>query len=116
MYNEFIIFLGTEDLQATDKFYSEVLGLKLYKDQKTCRIYRVNDSACLGFCDHIKPTPEKKSPIITLVTDDVDRVYKEIKAKGIDIEEGPKENKKFNIYHFFLKDNNGYTLEIQKFL
>lgn len=116
MYKEFILFLGTENLKETDDFYRNILGLKLYKDQKTCRIYKINEKASIGFCTHIKKTVGEKSPIITLIVEDVDGVYKQIISKGIETEDKPKINEKFNIYHFFLKDNNGYTLEIQKFL
>lgn len=116
MYNEFIVFLGTDDLEETDNFYRNVLELKLYKDQKTCMIYKINEKASIGFCTHINKTIDKKSPIITLIVDDVDKVYNNIIDKGIEVESEPKKNEKFNIYHFFLKDNNGYTLEIQRFL
>lgn len=116
MYKEFILFLGTDNLKETDDFYRNVLNLELYKDQGKCMIYKVNQGAYIGFCNHIKMTLDEKSPIMTLIVDDVDKVYQEIKAKGIAIEEGPRENKQFNIYHFFLKDNKGYTIEIQKFL
>lgn len=116
MYNEFILFLGTDDLKATDNFYRNVLGLELYKDQKVCMIYKINEKASIGFCTHIKKTIEEKSPIITLIVDNVDEVYNTLKNKGVKVESEPKRNDKFNIYHFFLKDNNGYTLEIQRFL
>lgn len=116
MYNEFILFLGTDDLEETDDFYRNVLDLDLYKDQGKCMIYRINEGVAIGFCTHIKITLDEKSPIITLIVDDVDAVYKRIKAKGIETESEPRENKEFKIYHFFLKDNNGYTIEIQKFL
>lgn len=116
MYNDFILFLATDDLKRTDDFYRNVLDLELYKDQGKCMIYRINKGAAIGFCTHIAKNLNEKSPILTLIVDDVDRLYKEIKAKGIETLDIPKENKEFNIYHFFLKDNNGYTIEIQKFL
>ncbi|NLY36638.1 MAG: VOC family protein [Tissierellia bacterium] len=116
MYKEFILFLGTENLEETDRFYTEVLDLELYKDQKTCRIYKINDKASIGFCTHINKTLDVRSPILTLIVEDVDKVYEILLSKGIKAEDQPKVNEKFNIYHFFLKDNNGYTLEIQKFL
>jgi len=56
------------------------------------------------------------SSIITLVTENVDEVYNKLINKGLKIAESPKLNKKFNIYHFFIKDPNGYTIEIQRFL
>lgn len=116
MYKEFILFLGTEDLIETHKFYMDKLGLELYKDQKTCKIYKINNGSSIGFCTHIKKTIDEKSPILTLIVDDVDKVYEEFIGKELKVLEKPKENEKFNIYHFFLKDNNGYTIEIQKFL
>jgi hypothetical protein len=58
----------------------------------------------------------EKTPILTLVTENVDEMYKKITELGVDVPEKPKINQKFNIYHFFLKDPNGYTIEIQKFL
>jgi len=42
--------------------------------------------------------------------------YDKLGEAGMKIVKGPEFNKRFNIYHFFLKDPNGYTLEIQKFL
>lgn len=116
MYNEFIMFLGTDNLKETGRFYREILELELYKDQKTCMIYKINKNASIGFCTHISKTIDVKSPIITLIVDDVDQVYIKLKGKGANIESKPRVNEKFNIYHFFLKDNNGYTIEIQRFL
>lgn len=116
MYEEFILFLGTDDLEASHDFYTEILELELYKDQTTCRIYKINEGSSIGFCTHIKKTLDEKSPIITLIVEDVDGLYEKIKDKDVEIESEPQKNEKFNIYHFFLRDNNGYTIEIQKFL
>lgn len=111
-----IIFLGTDDLDKTDRFYRNTLDLKLYKDQGLCRIYQVEGGGKIGFCSHIKVVLEEKSPIITLLTKDVDKMYDTLRHQGYKIKETPKINKKFNIYHFFVQDPNGYTVEIQKFL
>jgi len=115
-FNEFITFLGTHDLKKTSYFYQNILGLTIYKDQKTCLIFNINEQSKIGFCEHLPVIHDKKSPIITLVTNDVDGVYNKLIEKGLDITASPKLNKKFNIYHFFFKDPNGYTLEIQRFL
>ncbi|MDA0653066.1 MAG: VOC family protein, partial [Proteobacteria bacterium] len=48
-------------------------------------------------------------------SDDVDNWYERLKAKGVAIEAPPSENARFNIYHFFLRDPDGYKLEIQTF-
>ena len=116
MYTGSIFFLGTNDLIKTHEFYNEILGLELIKDQKVCKIYKITDQSSIGFCEHIKPTVKEKSPIITFLCDSVDDTYETLKDKAITITDAPKINEKFNIYHFFVKDPNGYTLEFQKFM
>jgi predicted enzyme related to lactoylglutathione lyase len=116
MFQEFITFLGTKDLKKTSDFYQKILGLTIYKDQKVCLIFNVNTQSKIGFCTHMSVLHKKMSPIITFVADDVDKVYERITQYGIDVPETPRINQKFNIYHFFFKDPNGYTIEIQKFL
>ena len=37
-------------------------------------------------------------------------------ARSVAFETDPAENPKFNIYHCFLRDPDGYLLEIQRFL
>lgn len=116
MINGFITFLGTNNLEETHKFYTEVLDLRIIKDQGVCKIYKIFDDTSIGFCEHLKPTIKEKNPIITFLCESVDKKYNELKEKGVYIKAEPKVNKKFNIYHFFIKDPNGYTLEFQKFL
>jgi catechol 2,3-dioxygenase-like lactoylglutathione lyase family enzyme len=115
-FNEFITFFGCKDLKETSNFYQNILGLTLYKDQKICLIFNINKHSKIGFCKHIPVIHTEKSPIITLVTDDVDEIYTILINKGLKISESPKLNEKFKIYHFFFEDPNGYTIEIQRFL
>ena len=116
MFKEFITFLGTNDLKSTSDFYQNILGLTVYKDQDVCVIFNINAQSKIGFCTHIPVVHDEKSPIITLVTERVDEIYKNLTSLGLNIKEKPKMNHKFNIYHFFFEDPNGYTIEIQKFL
>ena len=115
-FKEFITFLGTKDLNKTSNFYQNIIGLTLYKDQGVCLIFNVNNQSKIGFCKHMAIIHKGKSPIITFVADNVDEIYNKLVKSGVNLKEKPKFNHKFNIYHFFLKDPNGYTLEIQKFL
>jgi len=114
-YDGLIIFLGTDDLEATHNFYSDVLGLPLYKDQGACRIYDIPGGGRLGFCTHIPVTKAEKSPIITLLTEDVDAVHTSIQQTGQNLDP-PRINPRFKVYHFFATDPNGYWVEIQRFL
>ena len=109
-----ITFLPTLDLVATSRFYEEVLGLRLVLDQGRCRIYAVAGDAFIGFCqrDRVSPTQDV---ILTLVTPDVDGFCQHLKGQGVRIEQDPAFNAEYRIYHFFLRDPNGYTIEMQRF-
>ena len=111
-----IIFLGTNDLEATDRFYRLTLGFALHKDQGVCRIYSVPGGGSVGFCTHIPIVRGERSPIITFVVDDVDQVYQRLIDAGAQVPHAPQENPRYHIYHFFTQDPNGYTVEVQRFL
>jgi catechol 2,3-dioxygenase-like lactoylglutathione lyase family enzyme len=110
-----ITFLYTRDLETTAHFYEQVLGLDLALDQGSCRIYRVSGDGYLGVCQR-SDAPEKPDGVIfTIVTQEVDRWYEHLCARGVDFEKPPALNPKYNIYHCFLRDPNGYLIEIQRF-
>lgn len=117
-----VTFLSTPDLAATDAFYREVLGFSLILDQGVCRIYRVSDSAFLGFCRETEniDAVTAEGVILTLVVDStaqVDRWSDYLATTHAHlIEKAPALNEQFNIYHLFLRDPNGYLVEIQCFL
>ena len=115
-FHGLIVFLGTKDLATTDYFYTDLLGLNLYKDQGVCKIYKVPGGGYLGFCTHMPVVHKDKSPIITLLSEDVDGVYSRLCIAGISLSQPPSENPRFNIYHFFATDPNGYCLEVQRFM
>jgi catechol 2,3-dioxygenase-like lactoylglutathione lyase family enzyme len=110
-----VTFLYTVDLGATAVFYQSVLGLPLVLDQGKCQIFRVSDDAFLGFCQHLDAA-RPEGVILTLVAADVDGWYDYLRQHGAPIEKPPTHNPTFNIYHLFLRDPNGYLIEIQRFL
>lgn len=109
-----ITFCVTHDLKTTARFYEDILGLRLALDQGKCRIYGVAGGAYLGFCER-ETDYSTDGIILTLVTDDVDGWYEDLSSRGIEIEHEPRLNPDYEIYHFFLRDPNGYLLEIQRF-
>jgi catechol 2,3-dioxygenase-like lactoylglutathione lyase family enzyme len=114
--SEQITFLYTEDIEETAPFYEDALGLALTLDQGGCRIYQITgQTAYVGICERATPrTPD--GVIFTLVTPDVDGWYGRIRSHGYTPEDKPKINKDYGIYHFFVKDPNGYLIEVQRFL
>lgn len=113
-FQQSITFLRAANLADTARFYEQILGLELVRDQGLCRIYRVSGDGYLGFCQHLEAaTPP--GLILTLVCQDVDGWYARLQARGVEFTQPPAHNPKFGIYHCFFKDPNGYLLEIQRF-
>ena len=113
-FDSIITFLPTRDLAQTAQFYEEVLKLELALDQTRCRIYRVAEGGFLGFCLKDEVTPQD-GVILTLVTEEVDHWQTLLKEHDVPIEKGPVFNPDFQIYQMFLRDPNGYLIEIQRF-
>jgi catechol 2,3-dioxygenase-like lactoylglutathione lyase family enzyme len=111
-----ITFLYTRDLARAAHFYTAILGLPLALDQGTCRIYRTGPGSYLGVCQRAEVAHEHPDVIFTLVTPDVDAWYTILRARGVMFEKAPAVNPKYRIYHCFLRDPDGYLIEIQKFL
>lgn len=110
-----VTFLYTTDLKATAHFYETVLSLPLVLDQGICRIYQVSRDGFIGFCQR-EAAAKPDGIIVTLVTPEVDAWYAHLQGQGISFEKPPQFNPDYNIYHCFLRDPNGYLLEIQRFL
>jgi catechol 2,3-dioxygenase-like lactoylglutathione lyase family enzyme len=110
-----ITFLYTRDLEETARFYEEVLDLPLALDQGDCRIYRASHDGFLGFCRRAVAPDAPQGVILTLVTSDVDEWFAYLQGRGVQFERPPVPNPNYNIYHCFLRDPNGYLIEIQRF-
>ena len=109
-----VTFLYTNDLAATAHFYEDIMGLALVLDQGSCRIYQTSPDGFLGFCERAVERPQ--GIIFTLATSAVDEWYAYLRAKNVTFEKPPSHNPAYNIYHCFVRDPNGYLLEIQQFL
>tara|TARA_B100001964_G_C13968285_1_gene480728 strand:- start:198 stop:575 length:378 start_codon:yes stop_codon:yes gene_type:complete len=116
MFDQQVIFLYARDLEESPAFYGEVLGLPLVLDQGSVRIFRTSRSSFLGVgqCNEKRPSMPG-GIIVTLVTNDVDEWYERLRSKGVAFEAPPSQNDTFNIYHCFLRDPDGYQIEIQRF-
>lgn len=118
--DQLVTFLYAQDLAETAVFYEQILGLKLVLDQGSCRIYASGGDAYLGFCQklgaHMGAPNGTGHVILTLVTPDVDGWYEFLLGQAVEVEKPPTHNTTFNIYHCFVRDPNGYLIELQTFL
>jgi catechol 2,3-dioxygenase-like lactoylglutathione lyase family enzyme len=117
-----LTFLSVADIEATHAFYADTLGLPLVFDQGDCRIYRVSRGGYLGFCrrgvtavGRDDDAAAGSGVVLTLVTDDVDGEHARLCARGVAFEKAPTANARFAIYHAFMRDPDGYLVEIQRF-
>ena len=74
----------------------------------------VAGDAFVGFCQRPE-APRPAGVILTFVTDEVDAWCEQLKERGVEFEQDPAHNPEYEIYHCFLRDPNGYLLEIQRF-
>jgi len=107
-----IIFFKSKDVEKVKNFYINKIGMDLWLEQGGCSILK-HGNLLLGFCDReIVENPG----IITIFYKEkskIDKIYS--KLKNIAISE-PQVNEKYKIYHFFIKDPEGRTVEFQTFL
>jgi len=114
-FEQQVVFLSVSDLDESSRFYGEALGLRLARDQGTCRIYHLSGSSYVGICRGVPPK-WPNGVTVTMVSEDVDGWYKQLHGKNVKIRHPPRLNEKYRIYHFYLQDPDGYTIEIQRFL
>jgi catechol 2,3-dioxygenase-like lactoylglutathione lyase family enzyme len=110
-----VTFLPTADLDATHAFYAGAVGLPLVRDQGLCRIYRTGRDAFVGFCARGYAIPRDYRVVVTLLVDDVADAHARLLARGVVPETAPKHSEAFQVTSFFVRDPNGYLLELQRF-
>lgn len=112
-----ITWVYTGDLEAACKFYGELIGLELARDEGGARIYRTGENAFIGVCTAFEDrVVQPEGSMISLVTDDVDGWYEKLLSRGVKIDAPPHRLEQFGIYTFFTKDPNGYVIEFQQFI
>ena len=111
-YTGSLVFLFVADLDRSTAFY-ESLGLGVLIDQGSCRILGVEETLMVGLCGDREPSPD--GVIFTLVTDRVEEVCAELASDGIVFAQEPRYTPEYDITHAFLRDPDGYLVEIQRF-
>lgn len=115
-----VSFRPVRDLAASRDFYERDLGLELVRDQGACLIFRVAPGGYLGVCQagydgRDDPLPHDDRWIETIVIDDVEAVHRRMLAYGAETDGPPRHNERFGITQFFVRDPDGYRIEVQRF-
>lgn len=114
-FDQLVTFLPVTDLEESARFYHEILGLPLVLDQGDCLIFRVAADSFIGICNR----PEQVDPgsvIVTLVSEDVDQHHRALVKAGIHCDQPPQHSARYNVYHAFYRDPDGFVIEIQRFV
>ena len=116
MINLQLSWVYSSDLERSHRFYGEILGLDLLRDEGSARIYSVNDGAAIGVCEAFEDrVVQPGGGMISLVTDEVDAWYQRLSQAGAKTLGEPHHLEKFGIYTFFTEDPDGYKIEFQQF-
>lgn len=107
-----IIFFKTQKLKLLKEFYLHQIGCSLWLDQGACLIFRYGN-LLFGFCEGKEADVEGTITFFYPDEEDVDQMYQKFKQRALS---PPQKNLKFQIYHFYIHDPEGRSVEFQCFL
>jgi uncharacterized glyoxalase superfamily protein PhnB len=116
--NGSITFFYYDDLEKAAKFYNEIMGFEKIIDVEFAKVYKIFNDTHIGLVDgnigSLKPT-EKKSVMLSMFVDDVDKWYRDLMKKGLNL--NPPENPDYlDMRVLIFKDTEGYSLELLQWL
>ncbi len=106
-----VIFFKTKKLHKLKKFYLDKIGCEIWLEQADCCIFQFGNML-FGLCDR---EVVDKCGMITFfyeTREEVDVMYSKFSSI---VENKPKMNPKYRIYHFFAKDPEERAIEFQWF-
>ena len=109
-----VTFLYVQNLGISAEFYQTILNLPLVLEQTNCNIYRLTTTSFLGICQ-TEEAIDPKGVIVTLVSDKLEEWQAHLISNGLTLEKPITHNPKYNITHLFVRDPDGYLIEIQTF-
>ncbi len=112
-----VTFLYFNDLAKADAFYGGILGLKKEFDLEWVTIYKLSPTSSVGLVNATggahRPSADKPVMVSMVVDEqDVDAWWKYLKAKGVDVGDGPGIGGDGAVKAFGFKDPEGYSLEV----
>jgi len=113
-----IVFLYYRDIPAAQRFYEDVLGLRLTVDQGYSKIYQVSPTSFVGLVDEsqgLHRASEAKPVTLSFVTDQVDAWYAYLVARGVRMRSPLRDGTRQPTRGFVAIDPEGYFLEFEWF-
>ena len=113
----------TEKMKETKTFYQEILGFGVtFENEFYLLMHTPGHEAQLSFLlpDHpsqqplFQPRFKGEGMYLTIEVDDVDGLYKQIKAKGVDIKIDVRDEP-WGDRHFAIQDPNGIGIDLVKY-
>src|SRR4030042_4324568 len=107
-----ILFLNTLNMNKIREFYRSEIGMIVWREQKDCIVLQ-HGNFLLGFCQRETIDTSGTITFFFDTKEEIDALY----HKLISIASSePKENTKYGIYHFFIKDPESRIVAFQTFL
>lgn len=106
-----IVFIQTASLDTLKNFYINRVGCTLWLDQGGCAIFQ-HGNMLLGFCQGEEPELDGIYTFFYTDKNQVDVMYEKFRDSA---DGPPRDNPKYNIYHFYAKDPEGRSIEFQYF-
>lgn len=113
-----ITFLYYRDVPRAQRFYEEILGLRLTVDQGYAKIYRVSRTSYVGLVDEaqgLHRASEAKPVTLSFVTRDVDAWYRYLRSRGVPMVHELANGTRQPTRGFVARDPEGYYLEFEDF-
>ena len=107
-----IIFYKTNKYEEILTFYRDMIGMDVWLEQADCTILQ-HGNLLLGFCQRADVDTCGMITFYYNEQKEVDRMYVRLKDLAFD---EPRISEKYQIYHFFIHDPEGRTVEFQYFM
>jgi len=119
-FKSMVTWLYYKDLAGTQKFYEDILGLKMIVDQGWTKIYHVSSSGFIGLVDEkrgMHSFTEQKGVTVSFIIDEIEDWYEYAqKYQPFELRSKKLETGSDNKYKAFVGyDPEGYYMEFDKF-
>ncbi len=114
-----IVFLYYKDVPRAQRFYEEILGLRLAVDQGFAKIYQVSPTSFVGLVDEaqgLHRVSDAKPVTLSFVTREIDAWYDWLVSKGVKVRGPVRDATRHPTRGFVAYDPEGYFLEFERFL